>query len=248
MSQLTTKAVRNGPDHLDHILQLNDCTDAAQVSEVLRGLSASLGFEYFQYRGQFSADGVRHTQQAISNYPAVWQARYDSQGFAECDPTFLHAATSLRPLAWHDAMFANPPQQAMRAEARQYGIVSGITFPIQSKKGEVGLLNFALRRQGATVDRMIKESLPFGAFAATLVHETMGDITRRSYAKPLPKLTEREVDVLKWVAAGKTSWEISRLLNISSHGVVFHVRNILHKFDVTSRHQAVMRAMSFGLL
>jgi LuxR family quorum-sensing transcriptional regulator LasR len=76
----------------------------------------------------------------------------------------------------------------------------------------------------------------------------MRRIVKAQRMAPAPRLTTREAEVLNLVAAGKSTWEISRLLNISEHGVSHHVRNVLVKFDVGSRHQAVAKAVAFGLL
>jgi DNA-binding CsgD family transcriptional regulator len=37
------------------------------------------------------------------------------------------------------------------------------------------------------------------------------------------------------------------VMGISEHGVVHHVRNILHKLDVVTRRQAVVKAIALGL-
>ncbi|HVW52726.1 MAG TPA: LuxR C-terminal-related transcriptional regulator [Trinickia sp.] len=38
-----------------------------------------------------------------------------------------------------------------------------------------------------------------------------------------PRLTPRELECLKWIAAGKSSWEISHIIGISEHGVLYHI-------------------------
>lgn len=62
------------------------------------------------------------------------------------------------------------------------------------------------------------------------------------------RLTARELECLQWSAIGKSSWEISTILNISESAVNFHMANIRSKFDVTSRRQAVVQAIRFGLI
>lgn len=61
-------------------------------------------------------------------------------------------------------------------------------------------------------------------------------------------LTAREIETLRWVAAGKTSWEAGRLLGITKHGVSHHMRNVMRKLEVSSRLQAVQKAIALGLL
>lgn len=61
-------------------------------------------------------------------------------------------------------------------------------------------------------------------------------------------LSHRELTVLHWMKEGKTNWEIARILGVSERTVRFHVGSIFEKLDVTSRTQAVARAMHAGLV
>ncbi|WP_241668541.1 LuxR family transcriptional regulator [Pseudomonas sp. Sample_22] len=61
-------------------------------------------------------------------------------------------------------------------------------------------------------------------------------------------LTSRETEVLQWSAAGKSSWEISQIVNCSEAGVNYHFCNIRRKFGVSSRWTAVVKALEQGLI
>jgi NarL family two-component system response regulator LiaR len=61
------------------------------------------------------------------------------------------------------------------------------------------------------------------------------------------KLTERETDVLRSLAKGKSNKEIGAELHISETTVKTHVSNILMKLDVPSRTQAALYAWRIGL-
>jgi two-component system NarL family response regulator len=63
-----------------------------------------------------------------------------------------------------------------------------------------------------------------------------------------PTLTGREVEILQWIADGRTSREIGEQLYISENTVKNHVRNILDKLGMQSRHEAVRYAEHAGLL
>jgi DNA-binding NarL/FixJ family response regulator len=64
----------------------------------------------------------------------------------------------------------------------------------------------------------------------------------------LPILTMREKEVLELIDAGATNQEISKKLSISIYTTKSHVRNILSKLQVASRHQAVQVALRDGLI
>jgi DNA-binding NarL/FixJ family response regulator len=67
-------------------------------------------------------------------------------------------------------------------------------------------------------------------------------------AMPSPRLTERELEVLKLVAQGMSNREIAAELFISENTVKNHVRNILEKLHLHSRMEAVVYAVREKLL
>ncbi len=64
----------------------------------------------------------------------------------------------------------------------------------------------------------------------------------------LIKLSDREMSVLQWVAAGKINWEIACILRISERTVKFHLGNVMTKLNCNTRSQAVAKAFNWGIL
>lgn len=62
------------------------------------------------------------------------------------------------------------------------------------------------------------------------------------------KLSVRETQILAFVAAGKTTKEISASLGISESTVNWHIANVLTKLEASSRAEAVAAAFREGLL
>lgn len=65
---------------------------------------------------------------------------------------------------------------------------------------------------------------------------------------PIKALSSREKEVLRWISAGKTTWEMSKILCISERTVIFHTQNAMKKLGATSRAQAIALALQHGLL
>ena len=65
---------------------------------------------------------------------------------------------------------------------------------------------------------------------------------------PAPRLTEREMEVLRLVAKGLNNRDIAKELFISGNTVKNHVRNILEKLHLHSRMEAVVYAVREKLL
>jgi len=55
----------------------------------------------------------------------------------------------------------------------------------------------------------------------------------------LSSLTERELEVIEWIKAGKTNQEIASILNITQNTVKSHLKRIYQKLNVGKRAQAV---------
>jgi two-component system NarL family response regulator len=63
-----------------------------------------------------------------------------------------------------------------------------------------------------------------------------------------PSLSPREIEVLKWIATGKSNKEIAALLFISEGTVKTHVLSIHEKLGVSDRTEAVVTAIKRGIL
>jgi DNA-binding NarL/FixJ family response regulator len=74
------------------------------------------------------------------------------------------------------------------------------------------------------------------------------DQEERAEQVPPPKLTDREMQVLKLVAKGMNNRDIAKELFISENTVKNHVRNILEKLQIHSRMEAVMIAVREKLI
>jgi DNA-binding CsgD family transcriptional regulator len=69
-------------------------------------------------------------------------------------------------------------------------------------------------------------------------HDSTGDIL----------ISARELDCLKWMAAGKTAWEASVILGISERTVRFHLNAAREKLNCLTTTQAVAKAVSQQLI
>jgi DNA-binding NarL/FixJ family response regulator len=92
------------------------------------------------------------------------------------------------------------------------------------------------------------QSLISPSMAMKLLDE-FKQMSRTERSQPTtPRLTERELEVLRLVAQGLNNREIARQLFISENTVKNHVRNILEKLQLHSRMEAVMYAVREKLL
>ncbi|HET6406646.1 MAG TPA: helix-turn-helix transcriptional regulator [Chthoniobacteraceae bacterium] len=64
--------------------------------------------------------------------------------------------------------------------------------------------------------------------------------------KPVPGLTDRENEVLRWMAEGKRNGEIAVILEVSPRTVEKHVEAILRALEVENRATAIVRAIELS--
>jgi two-component system NarL family response regulator len=94
------------------------------------------------------------------------------------------------------------------------------------------------------------QSLISPSMASKLLTEFAAMVKRRDERNqvPGPRLTDRELEVLKLVAKGMNNRDIGTELFISENTVKNHVRNILEKLHLHSRMEAVVYAVREKLL
>ncbi|MBN2551080.1 MAG: response regulator transcription factor [Anaerolineales bacterium] len=93
---------------------------------------------------------------------------------------------------------------------------------------------------------------PFSPAVAGKLAEKAGQEMGSGQVKPSPAiaadLTEREIEVLRWLAKGATNREIAEQLCVSEGTVKNHVSNILGRLGLRDRVQAALYAHDHGII
>lgn len=231
------------------LVQLLEAKNADAWGQSLFELARSLGFEQVLY-GMVQSRHAQFEQAFLqSNYSPEWRARYDADHLAYVDPTVGHCLTSTLPIVWQPETFASPQGHALYEEACGYGIRIGATLPIHGPNGEVGVLSFASdAAPGSAFTREIANNMGTLTLVRDYAFASSVAFSHQGGGEPVPRLTRRELEVLQWVMAGKSSWEISMITRCSEATVNFHLANVRQKFNVNTRQQAVVKAIALGLL
>lgn len=175
------------------------------------------------------------------------------RGFALRSP-FVHAARfSAEPFYYHDRRFGSwRPAPWMETFGRvetpdTFGVGAAIIAPAYHPRGVIGAIVWASPDPDVDVKSVFDAQA--SRFHATALQLTGAYQDVRRSIRPEPaRLTRREIQCLKWAAAGKTDMEIGTIVRISTPTVRFHITNAAGKLGVGGRSQAVLRAANLGYI
>ena len=152
----------------------------------------------------------------------------------------------MAPFTWSEA---KAERNLTRAEAElwdkvtEWGWEDGFSVPIHGPGGYFALVTMGGRPPPMT--HHLRDHLHLLAFHA---HERCRYLSAVDLITPAPgHLTARELECLRWVASGKTDWEISQILGLSPLTVKTHVDQARTKLNARTRSQAVARMVLAGL-
>lgn len=232
----------------DQFTNLLDANTEQDWQNMVFSFANNLGFDQTLYAVLNSKDEPIENAFLRSNYSKEWRNTYDNTKLGYVDPTVSHCMKSTIPLLWTPECFARPDQKNMYEEATSYGLRSGIIFPIHGPNGEFGMMSFVSEQLSNPASRKdLMQFLPTLSIIRDYVFESSKKfITTPEEVKIV--LTPRENEVVKWTVAGKSSWEISMILNCSESTVNFHLSNIRQKFNVNTKQQAIIKALKLGII
>jgi LuxR family transcriptional regulator, quorum-sensing system regulator CviR len=61
-------------------------------------------------------------------------------------------------------------------------------------------------------------------------------------------MSSRQITILRWMAEGKTNWEISHMISPIGGSVDYNLRKIYERLGVVSRTHAVAKALRLGII
>lgn len=178
-------------------------------------------------------------------FPEDWINEYIAQRYIDIDPIPELAARLAAPFYWHDIAKLTP-QSAQRdrylAAMEAANIGDGLGFYV-----------FGPGLHHAYV------GLGFGPGLLDLPVETVFEhqcvaqaghlrFCALNQSDPREALSERETEVLRWMALGKSNSVIAEVLSLSPHTIDAHVRSIYRKLRVADRTSAAIRGLGSGLL
>jgi DNA-binding CsgD family transcriptional regulator len=178
----------------------------------------------------------------FADWPEEWQKRWVDENYILHDPISKYAMQTYETFEW-DTAYAEASEFGKRIleEGRQYSSPVGIAIPIKAGDLPPGVVSIGFDESIPPPDDITRlEMVSIHCYTHLLrllnimEHSTPG------------LLTKRETDVLNYVAAGKTNWEVATIFGISEHSIAQHMKNICRKMNAANRAHAVTLAIKSG--
>lgn len=210
---------------------------------------AKMGFDNFIYALRVPTSFAEARIITIKGYPDSWLTHYFENAYYLDDPVIMHCKKHLIPIQWQDlGPVSTEMGERIMNEATEFGLKGGISMPVHGPTGEFGIFSMTLNEQKKMHLELIQQASPYIHLFAAYLHETVQRVLSLDIPDKKLLLTAREKECLRWTADGKTSWEISQLLNTSERTINFHLTNSMSKLDVNNRQHAVAKAVLQGII
>ena len=149
--------------------------------------------------------------------PAGWLEAYTAANYNQISPALRLVRRTNRPFVWADAPY-DAEREPRIAEYLQYmadfGLDKGLMIPVHRVTGRMGIVWFS-----GPAPTFNAHNIPALQLIALLAFEHIRRFQAPPYELRRSMLTAREREVLSWVAAGKTAWEIGEILqHRQAHG------------------------------
>lgn len=217
----------------------------ASVFDYVAGRFARLGFSFCSYGIRLPVPLAQPRILIQDSYPEAWMKRFDSQHYLAVDPTIAHAARSDDFVLWSPELFRDAGN--MWEDANAHGLNVGWAKPSR-RNGTVGMLSLSREADPLSPAEIAAHAADMAKMSEMLLVSS----APRQVATEIPEsralLSEREKEILRWTADGKTSHEIGCILSLSVATINFHINKAVAKLASVNKTQAVVKAALLGLL
>lgn len=184
----------------------------------------------------------------IANTPESYSETFNDAEECKRDPVMRRLKQTGTPFCYDQPLYVNENCGAKWEKQAKHGYRTGIATALHLPRGRHFLLGFD-RVEPLPMEEEVTKMLANLQLLA--VHAEVASLRVLNVAdEPIevPILTPRELEVLRWTMEGKSAWSAGQIMSISENTVKFHLKNVLRKMDCTSKYQAVVKGISFGLL
>jgi LuxR family quorum-sensing system transcriptional regulator CciR len=229
---------------------MRQARDMADLEAVMTEVTRVLGFERFAMGHH--VDLVRPPDGAIrlTNYDPEWIEQSLGDELFIVDPIHQMSARAERPFQWSEVeqrLRLTDEQRQILERAKPYGLVAGLTVPVNLPGEYQGSCSFA----APDFDRLHPYAFPLCQYVTGFGFECARRLLRLQDGRgppPVPHFTPKQKETLILVGRGKTDTEIGAVLGISRTTAHDHVEASRRAYGNAQRSYMVVRAVYDGVI
>lgn len=224
--------------------ELQGARTAAELMSAVGNAAAELDFGLAaMVMRQGSLNAKPHIK-SVSNHPKEWLEMSSTLDYAVADPVFRRLQDSIEPFFYDQDFYRRAGCVENWETYAPHGFANGVNASMQLPGGKHLFWGFdrrsALPKDERQRTHLLATTQLIGVFAATAADRILG--------RTQPLLTDTQLAILRFTWQGHAVYAISRFMETSEDNVNYHLKRIRAKLGVSSKHQAVLKAMSLGLI
>lgn len=241
---------------LEPLLGTSPPRTVEDIRQHLSQLSSQLGFDHFSYVGgrAFNPKTGGHaiwTRQPliINTFPTEFLELYHREDLSRIDPVVGETMRRKLPFVWDAENYYGTEDGAAHdffLLSHDFRVMRGLTIPVYGPTGDFAMFSYISLSDPEHFRRLIATHGHQLHLASIYAHQMASQVAETD--TPEIELKPREVEILHWTAAGKTSAETALILGISEKTVQFHLYKAMAKLGVYSKAAAAAKAVLLGLI
>jgi len=193
------------------------------------------------------APGAKTEYVAIGNTPDAFLEIQRDNSYAQRDPVHQRLMNLTKPLIYDQAFYVDAGAGELWEMYAPFGYRTGVAVGVQMPGYRRLLLG--VDREDPLPTDPIKLNRMIADLQLLAVHaqDAAGRLLTSKRSKQI-QLPQRQLEILKLTMDGKSAWVVGSLLGISENTVNYHMKQLFKTLDVSTKYQAMAKAMELGLV
>lgn len=232
------------------IKESNSAEEIEALTNIFLKFLSSFGIDRFILGdlSYISGSGKGGHSGVLVHYPDEWLNYYVTSRNIDYNPVFQRALKTRRPFIWEEVDKNNTHEKILMVmdEDKEFSFCCGIFVPLHQPLGKLIGIGFSGSEKSVCSD---KDALSLLHAASHQFYLAYLNITNNEKSDGQSvSLTDREREVLQWIARGKTKSEIAEILSLSKSSIKRHCENVFRKLEVNNLPSAVAKALIMGII
>lgn len=237
--------------NLQRYEQVSQAADFASFRQGLIDFANDLDFGLIagvlaiEHRGP----GTKNEYITVSNTPTAFLEAFNDASNAKRDPVHRHVMNNAAPLVYDQDLYVKADAADLWEKQAPFGYKTGLAVSVHMPGYRRFLLGVdrdaPLPKDPIKLNRMIADLQLLAVHAQDAAARLL--VSKRTTGGS-PKVSARQLEILRLTMEGKSAWVVGSLLGISENTVNYHMKQLFEKLNVSNKPHAVLKAMELGLL